>query len=216
MAVSARDVLARLFRDGKTVAPDGNTHSVFPVAIAADEGEALKRWVQREKAVSTIEIGLGYGVSALFILEALADNPDARHVAMDPHQDWRFGNCGLQAVEEAKLSRLLEFHAQDSQILLPQLVAEGRTFDLAFVDGNHKFDGVFVDLVYLGRLVKKGGVIFVDDYQLPGISRAVSFFVKNLSWTVEETSTENDLHHWAVLRTAPTEDTRPFDYFVDF
>jgi hypothetical protein len=29
------------------------------------------------------------------------------------------------------------------------------------------FDGVFLDLIYLGRLVCAGGILFVDDYQLP-------------------------------------------------
>ena len=39
-------------------------------------------------------------------------------------------------------------------IVLPRLVADGRRFDLALVDGTHRFDGVFLELVYLGRLVR--------------------------------------------------------------
>jgi predicted O-methyltransferase YrrM len=212
-----RHMIDRLIRDGTTVAADGTTHTLSPVAISADEGEALKRWVVREKATSTIEVGLGYAISGLYILEGLISNGgDVRHVAMDPNQGTRFGNCGLLAIEEAGATRLLEFHADESQVVLPRLLGEGRTFDLAFVDGNHRFDGVFVDLAYLGRLVKRGGIIFVDDYQLPGIARAVSFFVKNLGWVVEEVSDEEDLHHWVVLRTATAPDTRPFTHFVEF
>ena len=94
--------------------------------------------------------------------------------------------------------------------------ATGRRFDLAFVDGNHRFDGVFVDLVYLGRLVRPGGIVFVDDYQLPAVARAASFFVTNLGWTIEEVSTADEHHHWAVLRTSAAPDTRRFDDFVDF
>jgi len=48
------------------------------------------------------------------------------------------------------------------------------------------------------------------------LSRAASFFVTNLGWTTEEVSAADDLHQWAVLRTAPVPDTRPFDYYVDF
>jgi hypothetical protein len=44
----------------------------------------------------------------------------------------------------------------------------------------------------------------------------VSFFVTNLDWTLEESSTEDELHNWAVLRTSDKRDTRPFDHFVDF
>ena len=57
--------------------------------------------------------------------------------------------------------------------------------------------------------------MFLDDYGLPAVARAVSFFVTNLGWTVEE-SARDDLHEWAVLRTAMGLDARPFDYFVDF
>jgi predicted O-methyltransferase YrrM len=135
---------------------------------------------------------------------------------MDPHQSTRFGGCGIQVLEDAGLLELVEVHDGESQIVLPQLLAAGRTFDVAFVDGNHRFDGVFVDLVYLGRLVRPGGVVFVDDYQLESIRRAVSFFVANRGWRLEEVSTADDDHHWAVVRTSVEPDTRPFHHFVDF
>ncbi len=38
----------------------------------------------------------------------------------------------------------------------------------------------------------------------------------NLGWGLEEVSAVDDLHQWAVLRTAKVPDTRPFDSFVDF
>jgi hypothetical protein len=39
----AREVLDRLLRHGTAVAQDGVVHSLFPVAIDAGEGEALRR-----------------------------------------------------------------------------------------------------------------------------------------------------------------------------
>ena len=110
----------------------------------------------------------------------------------------------------------VEFHSEESQIVLPRFLTERRTFDLAFVDGNHRFDGVFVDLVYLGRLLRSRGIVFLDDYQLPAVARATSFCVTNLAWTLEEVSDADDLHQWAVLRTPEEPDTRPFDYYIDF
>ena len=197
---------------------DGSRHDLFPIAITAAEGEALRSWVAREGAARTIEIGLGYGLSALFIGEALLSGGDvsARHVAVDPYQSTRFADCGLQFLEEAGLVDLVEFHAEESQIALPRLLAEGRTFDLAFVDGNHRFDRVFLDVIYLGRLVRPGGVVFVDDYQLPAVAHAAAFCLTNLGWTSEEVSAADDLHQWTVLRTPREPDARPFDHFVDF
>jgi predicted O-methyltransferase YrrM len=214
-----RKVIERLVRDGTAVArSDGTSHRVFPTAVSAAEGAALRTWVKRERARHTIETGLGYGISALFILEGLLANNggSTRHVVIDPHQATRFANCGLQALDEAGVPQLVEHHAEGSQIVLPRFLEEGRSFDLGFVDGDHRFDGVFLDLVYLGRLVNTGGIVFLDDYQLPAVARAASFFVTNLGWTLEEVSAPDDHHQWAVLRTSESPDTRPFDYYVDF
>jgi predicted O-methyltransferase YrrM len=214
-----RKVIEGLVRDGTAVArSDGSLHTLFPVAVSAAEGEALGQWVTREGATQTIEIGLGYGISALFMGEALLGSGDqsALQVVLDPNQATRFADCGLQFLDEAGLTRLVEFNAEESQIVLPRFLSERRTFDLAFVDGNHRFDGVFVDLVYLGRLLRGGGIVSLDDYQLPAVARATSFFATNLAWTLEEVSDADDLHQWAVLRTPEGSDTRPFDYYIDF
>ena len=214
-----RQVIDRLGNESTIVsACDGSIHNVFPVAISLSEGEALRDCVIREGAVHTVEVGLGYAVSTLYICEGLlrSGGPDARHVVIDPHQEVRFGNCGLQALGRAGVTDLVDHYAEESQSVLPRFLGEGRRFDMAFVDGNHRFDWVFVDLFYLGRLLRPGGVVFVDDYQLPAIVRATGFFVSNVGWTVESVSSDDRLHTWAVLRTSEAPDTRPFTYFVDF
>jgi len=214
-----RGVISRLLRDGTAVArSDGTLHKLFPVAASAAEGEALRDWILREKATRTVEIGLGYGISALHICDGLLENSGkaSRHVAIDPNQTTRFSDCGLQFLDEAGVGDMVELHAEDSQISLPRFLDEARSFDFAFIDGNHRFDRVFVDLFYLGHLVRRGGIIFLDDYQLPGVARAASFFTSNLGWTTEEISPPDDLHQWTVLRTTTEPDARPFDHFVDF
>ena len=210
-----RRVIERLVHDGCIVArSDGTQHSIFPVAASPAEGEALRNWVCKEAAVNTIEIGLGYGFSALNICEGLltSGHPAARHVVLDPNQSWRFSDCGLQVMEEAGVGQIVEHHTEFSEIAPPRFLEEGRKFDLGFIDGNHRFDGVFLDLFYLGRLIRKGGILILDDYNLPGIRRAVSFFLTNLGWTVEEAIDD----YAVVLRAAAQADKRDFRYFVDF
>lgn len=211
-------MIGRLARDGTAIAADGSEHTLFPLAVPVAEGRRLSDWVVREGAAHTIEIGLGYGMSALFACTGLVSNGDstAKHVVIDPFQRTRFANCGLQFLEEAGLLHMVEHHAEESQVVLPRLLSDGRTFDLAFVDGNHRFDRVFLDLIYLGRLLGPGRIVFVDDYQLAGIAKAVSFCITNLGWTREEVSAADPLHQWAVLRTALLPDTRAFDDYVDF
>ena len=183
-----RQVIESLTTDSEIVAVlDGSSHNIYPVAIGPSEGEALRDWVVAEGAIDTIEIGLGYGVSALYICEGLVSTTgsEQRHVVIDPYQQARFKDCGLQVLKEAGVADLVTHYGEESQLVLPRLLSEGRKFDLAFVDGNHRFDWVFVDLFFLGRLLRPGSVVFVDDYQLPGIARAIAFFLNNAGWTLE-------------------------------
>lgn len=217
--LQVRQVIERLILAGTVVArADGTVHPLFPVAVSAAEGEVLRDWVTRECATNTIEVGLGYGISALFICEGLlkSSGVSARHVVLDPSQATRFSDCGLQLLSEAGVRDIVEYHPQPSERVLPSFLAEKRCFDFAFVDGNHRFDGVFVDLFYLGHLVRPGSIVFVDDYQLEGVRRAASFFLNNLRWTLEEVSEHSIYHQWAVLRTAREPVPRAYDYFVDF
>lgn len=191
--------------------------SLSPIAIGPAEGAALGDWVRREGARRTLETGLGYAVSTLFICEALlANSPDGRHVAMDPNLRRGHAGEGLETLEQAGVRDLVEFYGEGSEVVLPRLLAEGRRFDLAFVDGNHRFEGVFLDLVYCGKLVTPGVVVFADDVQLPAVRHAAQFFVANLGWTIEYEGREDE-HEWVVLRTGFTDAFhRPFDSFVEF
>jgi predicted O-methyltransferase YrrM len=217
-AVEIDKALAHLYDAGQIRADDGTVHELFPLSISAEEGEALRGWVVDEDATQTVEVGLGYGLSALFICQGLIRNGHAaaRHVVIDPNQATRFADLGLRILAQAGVTDMVEHHPEESQTALPRFLLEGRRFDLAFVDGNHRFDGVFLDLVYLGRLVRGGGVIVLDDYQLPAVARAASFCLANLDWTLEEVSAPDAVHQWAVLRTPAMATDRPFDYFVDF
>jgi predicted O-methyltransferase YrrM len=214
-----RAVIKSLDREGSTPIDAGDARPDFrTVTITTQEGEALRQWICHEGATHTIEIGLAFGFSALYICEGLLLNghANARHVVLDPWQSTAYANRGLDILAAAGVKPLVEFYGERSQLALPQFVKEGRQFDVAFVDGNHRFDAVFVDLYYLGQLVRKEGIIILDDYDLPGIKRAAGFFVSNLGWRIEATSAQDDPHDWVVLRTAKGEDTRDFRYFVEF
>jgi len=214
-----QSVIDRFTKEGKTAAQfDGSERNIFPVAVSVEEGEALREWVAKEKAVNTIEIGLAYGLSTLFLCQGIIENDfkNAHHTVLDPYQTSGFKDSGLQSLKEAEVIHLIEFIAEESQIALPRFVSEGRKFDLAFVDGSHLFDNVFLDLIYLGRLVQPGGVIFADDYQAPAVARAISFCLNNLGWELEEKAREAEHHQWAVLRTPRESISRSYPHFVDF
>jgi predicted O-methyltransferase YrrM len=221
---NVRTVRQGLESAGSVVAPDGQTGPLSPVAIGPLEAAALRAWVVREAATRTFETGLGFGISALSICEGLLTNGgDALHVAADPFQmtglpshDTIYAGVGLKLLDDAGVRDLVEFFEEGSEIVLPRLLAEGRRFHLAFIDGNHRFEGVFTDLIYAGRLLNEG-IVFVDDTQLPAVRSAVSFCESNLGWTQQDEGREDDQHHWVVLRTGPhPRYHRAYDDYVAF
>ena len=72
--------------------------------------------------------------------------------------------------------------ATPSSIALSQLVSEGVHADAAFVDGSHRFHEVFVDLYFLRKIVRAGGMIVVNDDWAPSVRTAVRYYERNLGW----------------------------------
>lgn len=216
-----RRVIKSLDRDGETqVFPkNANIPPFHTASIPTTEGESLSKWVTKEKAVKTIEVGLAYGFSALYICEGLLLNKkkNSKHTIIDAWQTQKnkYANIGLHTLTRAGLKKTIEFYGERSQIVLPRLLNENKKFDFGFIDGCHLFDYVFLDLFYLGQIVKKGGVIFIDDYDTVAIKKAATFFINNLDWKIEERGSFGH-RKWLVMRTLKKEDKRHFRYFVDF
>jgi hypothetical protein len=89
------------------------------------------------------------------------------------------------------VEELVSVIEEESQLALPRLVAEGREFDFAFIDGDHRFEGVFVDVYFMTRLVKPGGLIVIDDTWLPSVRTVVAYVEKNLRATLEPDTLPN-------------------------
>lgn len=61
-----------------------------------------------------------------------------------------------------------------SEAALPILaLVEGVELDAAFIDGNHGWPAVFVDFCYLNRMLRPGGLLFIDDVQVYAVAQLV-------------------------------------------
>jgi predicted O-methyltransferase YrrM len=184
------------------------------ISVPSDDADVLRDWLVAEGAQVVIEIGLAYGASALAIAEALvvngADN-DA-HVIIDPFQD-QFHDVGWNLLVSCGLSGLSSLERERSQLVLPRLAGSGFVADAAFVDGSHVFHNVFVDLFFLGELVRPGGLVIVDDSEWLSVATAGRYFEVNVGWRIEETDRETRLRAYRLPK--PTIEPR-FDEFVPF
>jgi predicted O-methyltransferase YrrM len=168
----------------------GNSIELAPHSIDREPGAALRDLALAERAERTIEVGLALGVSALLLCQAVVRR-GGRHVAIDPLQRESWNGAGLRTLREAGVEELVEVIEEQSQLALPRLVAEGREFDFAFVDGDHRFEGVFLDLYFMTRLVRPGGLIVVDDMWMPSVRTAVAYVERNLGATLDPDALPN-------------------------
>jgi predicted O-methyltransferase YrrM len=152
------------------------------VALPRQECDALRDALIAEDAKVVIEVGLAYGSSALAIGEALlrCEAPGVSHVVVDPYQGSSYADVGWEVMRAAGLAPGSMLIREPSSIALARLASEGFTADAAFVDGSHRFHEVFVDLYYLRKLVRPGGLIVLDDAAYPSVAAALRYYDVNL------------------------------------
>jgi hypothetical protein len=142
------------------------------------------------RAERTLEVGLACAGSGLIFTQTHKDlgrPPSGQHVAIDPWQsDGWLDESGLLAIENAGLSGYLDFKPQPSSLALPLLFQGGAKFDLAYIDGSHLFEDVFLDAYYVVRLLNDGGIVAFDDSCHPDVRKVLRFIRRNLQPAVVE------------------------------
>jgi predicted O-methyltransferase YrrM len=173
-------VLERILTTGTVGEGEERTslrHPEFPERfshVSRSTGELLQRAVGEVRPSVSLEIGLAYGVSTLFIGEAIQSLPQPGvHIVLDPYQNGKWRGLGLKNLRDAGLARFVEFHEESSELFLPKLVADRRVIDLAFIDGLHRFDQAFVEFYYVNRLLRPGGIVLFDDAARRSVNRVI-------------------------------------------
>ena len=82
---------------------------------------------------------------------------------------------------------MVEHHDRPSYEVLPELLANGRQIDLAYVDSLKVFDLLLVDVFFLTRLLRVGGVLVFDDRDWPGVRKLVRYMASLPHWRVRAT-----------------------------
>ncbi|RSM47200.1 class I SAM-dependent methyltransferase [Actinoplanes sp. ATCC 53533] len=154
------------------------------VTLPERDCDLLRDLFIAERVETVVEVGLAYASSALAIGEALVavDRPRPRHVIVDPFQRTVWSDVGWELMRSAGLEPIASLLTEWSSIALPQLVTAGLVVDAAFVDGSHRFHEVFVDLYFLRKLVRPGGLVVLDDTGWPSVGTAVRYYERNLGW----------------------------------
>ncbi|MDQ6876432.1 MAG: class I SAM-dependent methyltransferase [Candidatus Dormibacteraeota bacterium] len=178
-------VLEAAFRTGTVIGPHEESVPLHS-AVSREEGLFIQRTVTDNGAQVVLEVGLAFGISALFICEALAAIPGSRLIAIDPNQFGdRWMGIGMSNLKKARYETKVELISETSQRALPKLVESGLRIDFAFIDGWHTFDHALVDFFYVDQLLRVGGVVALDDVYMPSLRKLARFIATNRSYKVD-------------------------------
>ncbi|NII24086.1 class I SAM-dependent methyltransferase [Pseudoflavitalea sp. X16] len=146
---------------------------VFTSAIDFEEATFIDNLIRELRPQNTIEIGCAEGASSLVIMDALASS-GGQHTIIDPFQTtyWESKGINLLQMFGHDQYKLIE---KGSEIALPALLDKAEKFDFAFIDGYHTFDHTLLDAFYLVKMLKPGGVLVIDDVQMPAINKCLRY-----------------------------------------
>jgi predicted O-methyltransferase YrrM len=143
-------------------------------AISREEGDFLADLAARKNVRNTIEVGCANGVSSIYICSGLSSKSNPSHTAVDPFQNRDWQGRGLANVRRAGFS-FFQLIEQPSELALPDLLGQGKSFDMGFIDGLHTADQTLLDFYYLDRLLPVGGIIAIDDVNARSVNKIAHY-----------------------------------------
>ena len=163
------NVLSEILETGAAKTANGSSTVKVHSAISASEGGLLQKLVRQLDPTISLEIGLAYGISALFICDALNVRNGTQHIVIDPMQLTDWGGIGIANLRRAGYGDIVRLIEAQSYRALAELESSGQRIDFAFIDGWHTFDFTLVDLFFIDRMLNVGGVVALDDATWPAI-----------------------------------------------
>jgi predicted O-methyltransferase YrrM len=180
---NSRSALLSMYRGEPQLGIDGQRHPIDGTQVSASRGKWLYDFCLSIKPKSTLEIGMAHGYSTILFLAAISQNRTGHHTAIDPFQSSYWHGIGLvhaKALAPATgLNSAFLLIEDRSDRAATDLARSNSSFDLIFIDGNHRFDDVLVDFYRYASLCAVGGHIVFDDMFMRSVQTAVAFVRAN-------------------------------------
>ena len=181
--------------------------------ISVEQGMWMHDTARRLKPARSLEVGLAYGFSTLYILAALHETGSGQHLALDPFQfAEKYRGVGSQHARHVGMETSFQLLQEYSTVALARFAAQKETFEFIYIDGNHRFDDVLVDFTLAAEVCPMGGNIILDDLWMPSIQTVASFLRTNRTDFREIPTPVANIAQFE--RIAP--DRRPWDHYEQF
>jgi predicted O-methyltransferase YrrM len=181
LSAEAEAILTEMYTAPKLEGADGLVEIDPITRIDKIAGSELNRLVRQSDTKKSLEIGLAYGFSTIWIMDALASG--GSHIALDPFQSsyWH----GVGATQARKLSsKRFELLEEYSIHAISDFIRAGKTFDFIFIDGAHRFDDVLVDFYLADQALEVGGLMVLDDTWMASIRTVLAFVLANRAYEI--------------------------------
>jgi predicted O-methyltransferase YrrM len=213
MLEKTRIKLESMLKTENQLGMDGIAHEIDSItSVSFLQGSALAAIHNSIKPSVSIEVGLAYGYSALFILDSMFEHNYGKHIAIDPGEATYWHGIGLKAIHDLEFNDRFEWQEAMSIDALSKMHRDGVNAQFIYIDGNHTFDAALIDFCCSDRILDTGGVIILDDMWMPSIKTVVSFIKNNLNhYDIVDVNCENIS---CFKKTG--EDTREWNHFISF
>ena len=191
-------VLSQMLATGSVTAADGSTIPLNS-EVSAEEGFALQELIRLCKPRVTLEVGLAYGVSALFICEALAEVKGEKHIVIDPYQvgvrslDFVAGpshtmRVGFDGLGLANLDRAAT-RAWSNTTISPRIARCPRSkpqgsasISRSSTAGIRSTTSWSTSSMSI-RMLRVGGIVVLDDTSYPAIRKLARYIATHRSYS---------------------------------
>ncbi len=153
---TAEPAVMAIHRSGMVADAEGTEYPIRPMSILEGEGRAIHDFMVGRGYSQSLETGMAYGVSTLWLADAVARVDGGHHIAIDPRQVSGYHSIGTLNVERAGLDDVVETYVEVSEYRLPKLAGAKAKLDFAFIDGRHLFDSALIDFFYVDRMLRVG------------------------------------------------------------
>ena len=160
------NVFNRTYKDDKIIK--------ISTSIKSHEGKFIESIIQRYHSKSCLEIGMGLGISAMYILSAY----HTTLISIDPFQHIRWGTNGIDLLKMMGVISRHHLIKENSFIALPALLNTHK-FDFIFIDGVHKFDDTLNNFFYSVKLLNTSGIIIIDNAIHPAVNKCIKYIENN-------------------------------------
>ena len=135
--------------------------------MGPESGRLIQLAIETIRPSMALEVGLAFGISTLYILDAMQSYGAGRLIGIDPAGATRIEHGGrLHNVEKASSDDRYLFYEERSHVVLPRLEDAGTQIQFALIDGWHTFDYALVDFFFVDRMLDVGEIIVLDDVGL--------------------------------------------------